>query len=1183
MLNETMPALRLQLLGHFRLLVGDEPNDGVNAPRLQALLAYLVLHRDAPHLRQHLAFQLWPDSSESQARTNLRKLFFQLQRALPNADQFLHADAQTIQWRAAAPFTLDVAELQAQLAYLEQEPFDLPALRRVGELYQGQLLPSCYDDWIALHRQQLHQAVMDSLWRLIMLLENQRAYAAGIRYAQRLLSLDPLEEKTYQRLMHLYAQEGDYTAALRVYQECAAILQRELAVEPDGETQALYEQLKRSSGAPRTLAGQNSAQSDLLPLVGRQREWQVLRDAWRRAVRGETHFVCIWGEAGIGKTRLAEELLDWAGRQGILTARTRSYQAHGALAYAPIITLLRTPQLYGRLLQLNDVWLSEIARLLPELLAERPDLPTPPPMTERWQRQRFLEALARAMLVDEQPLLLLFDDLHWCDEETLEWLHFLLHFKSQARLLVAGTSRSEEVTADHPLATLRLNLQREAVMSELELAPLTGDEVTALAQAIAASALTDEQAGQLYADTEGNPLFVVETVRAGLGVEDGRPLVDTPAPPVRQRFLPPKVHAVIRARLTRISPQAQRVASLAAVIGRSFSFAVLAAASHMEEETIIQVLDELWARRLIRQQGEDGYDFSHDRIRDVAYTELSSARRRQLHRHVAEALETVYAGSLDEISGVLADQWEQAGQQEQAVTYLQRAGERAATHYLHAEAIRYFSRALELTPSEQVGKCCQLLLARERIHAISGDRTAQEEDLALLQEVVATWFDDPPQAVVIRAEIAVRLSRHARLLAQPERAIHFARQAVELAQLGNAAQQRADGLLEWGLTLWGKSDLSGAHTQFARALETAEAANLPSRLAESLERLAQVEMFTGGSATDIMNYMQQALENYEKAGDLIGRCSILNKLGYLPVAQGVGEYSQARWHYEQALAFCRRIGNRASEAMVSRNLGILAVCEGDYTEAERHLSVARQLYLQQASASDVAVVLNCLGFTHLNKGQLALAQSIQEDALARLRQHKFRQWEVKALTSLGWIHFSLGNLTLALDYASEARATALTINEQRQAAYAATVMGHVLTQLERYSEASEAFQEAVGWHEQMQQANRRLEPLAGLAALALAQGDLPQAQSIVEEILGHLATHMLDRTEESLLVFLTCYHVLGGSGDQRAQAMLHMAYQQLQTRAATIHDPEVRRQFWEAMPAHLAVRQAIGELPPPEH
>src|SRR4030095_12723076 len=138
----------------------------------------------------------------------------------------------------------------------------------------------------------------------------------------------------------------------------------------------------------------------------------------------------IVGEAGIGETRLAEELLSWAASQGMVTAHARTYAAEGRLAYAPLIEWLLTPALKAGLPRLDTSTLTELARLLPELVNERPGLPAPNPVTESWQRYRLFEALTHAILAGKQALLLVLDDLQWCDQETLEWLHFLLRHNS---------------------------------------------------------------------------------------------------------------------------------------------------------------------------------------------------------------------------------------------------------------------------------------------------------------------------------------------------------------------------------------------------------------------------------------------------------------------------------------------------------------------------------------------------------------------------------------------------------------------------------------------------------------------------------------------------------------------------------------------------------------------------------
>jgi DNA-binding SARP family transcriptional activator len=217
------PRLRVHLLGDLSLYYDGMPVNGVDTARQQSLLAYLLLHRDAPQSRHHLAFLFWPDSTEMQALTNLRHILHHLRHALPEADSFLHIDAKTLQWQLDAPFACDVADLENAVTEVRQaeQSGDRSALRAALEgavvLYRGDLLPGCYDDWILPERERLRQTFTGVLKRLILLLENQRDYPAAIAYAQRLLQHEPVHEATYRDLMRLYALNGDRAAALHTY------------------------------------------------------------------------------------------------------------------------------------------------------------------------------------------------------------------------------------------------------------------------------------------------------------------------------------------------------------------------------------------------------------------------------------------------------------------------------------------------------------------------------------------------------------------------------------------------------------------------------------------------------------------------------------------------------------------------------------------------------------------------------------------------------------------------------------------------------------------------------------------------------------------------------------------------------------------------------------------------------
>jgi predicted ATPase len=364
-----------------------------------------------------------------------------------------------------------------------------------------------------------------------------------------------------------------------------------------------------------------------------------------------------------------------------------------------VVAWLRSPALQTTLGGLDPVWLGELARLMPELLSGHPGL-SPPPANESGQRERFFRALAHALSPVGESRLLLIDDLQWCDRETLQWLHYLLRFDHGARLLVAGTLRSEEIETDHPAWRLLLDLRAQGQLTDIALEPLGEGDTTELAAQVAARELQVEEATELYLETEGNPLFVIETVRAlvdegrGSWARSTKGSVPTEPAATREPSLPPRVQAVIRSRLAGISPSGQEIAELAATIGREFSFQVLARAWQRDEKELAAGLDELLQRRIVRAHAVRAYDFTHDKLREVAYAEIGPARRRLLHRRVAEAVAAMHPPGFVDVSGQLAVHYERAGLPRLAVPLYERAGDAAKRVYANEEAILYFSRAL---------------------------------------------------------------------------------------------------------------------------------------------------------------------------------------------------------------------------------------------------------------------------------------------------------------------------------------------------------------------------------------------------------------------------------------------------------------------------------------------------------
>ncbi|HVL86026.1 MAG TPA: AAA family ATPase [Pseudonocardia sp.] len=644
--------------------------------RAEALLAYLVLHRDVAQSRRRLAALLWPDSAEPQARTNLRHLLHTLRGLLPGPDRFLEITPQTVRWRPDADVVVDLDTVDRLLATGRDDPqARRAALTETARLADGDLLDGCDDDWLTGERDRLRRRHLDAVAELAELCAAQGDHGEGIGWAERLLRADPLREDGHLLLMRLHAARGDRAAAVRAFHRCTAILERELAVEPSAATRRVYQELVAAGGrqgAPRA-AGP--------PLVGRTAERARLVAAWRATDVDGARCVLVTGEAGIGKSRLVEEFGAWCARDGAVHAAARCYPAEGPLAYGPVVDWLRHPALRAALRGLDRARLTELARLLPELLDDVADLPSPLPLPEGEQRQRLFEAVTAAVLPPGRPVLLVVDDVPHADSDTCRLLHYLLRARPAARLLVVATARPEDLDQAHAAQDLLTGLRGRDRLTEIALDQLRLAEAATLVEHVTGSLPADAVARRLHRETGGNPLFLVEALRAGGAVRA-------------------QVQSVIEARLARLGGPAREVLGVAATLGREFGVDVLAAAAGLDEDTLADGLDELWRRRIVREHGlgdrHATYDFAHDRIREVAYRGLGPARRRRLHGRVAAALEHVHRDAPAPVSAQIAAHHEQAGDVGRAVDWYGRAAAAAQLLHAHARAVQLLGRALDL-------------------------------------------------------------------------------------------------------------------------------------------------------------------------------------------------------------------------------------------------------------------------------------------------------------------------------------------------------------------------------------------------------------------------------------------------------------------------------------------------------
>jgi DNA-binding SARP family transcriptional activator len=487
--------MRISVFGNLRVSIEGRPLTAINSNRLQSLFAYLILRSDVPQPRERLAFMLWPGSSESQARTNLRQLLHHLKRALPAESHSLVADHFVVQWRQDASCSIDALEFQAAIAKataarsVGNREHELQALTTAAQLYEDDLLPALYDDWLTPLREDYRRRIAEVLHRLATLSEQEQEYAAAIPWAERLVALDSLSEAHHQLLIRLHAANHDRASALRAYHQCMRVLRREMGVEPGAETQGLFERILKaepqnlSNPASGSLVSPAKATSQLQKvraLVGRAVQWRQLASVWQAAVEAGPKVAIISGEPGIGKSRLADELYQSCVRQGYAAARSRCYAGQGQVAYAPVAEWLRSDAVRAGWTNLSPQQLAELTMLVAEISEQFPQSEPlrpiqPRSLAESWQRLRFYESLNAAFGKMRKPALLYLDDLQWCDLDSFEWLNSLLTSAAASGVLILGTVRAEETGREHPFTRFLTGLRQSGIVLEIPLDPLDAE------------------------------------------------------------------------------------------------------------------------------------------------------------------------------------------------------------------------------------------------------------------------------------------------------------------------------------------------------------------------------------------------------------------------------------------------------------------------------------------------------------------------------------------------------------------------------------------------------------------------------------------------------------------------------------------------------------------------------------
>jgi DNA-binding SARP family transcriptional activator len=1071
-------VLQIRLLGGFDARLASGTRLSLPSKKAQGLLAYLGARLGESHPRDKLATLLWGGTSDHQARDSLRHAVAALRKALPVAEgvpPVLRVDGQTL--------ALDPGGVEVDVVTFERRVKEgtVLALEDAAELYRGDLLlgmdlsEPLFEDWLVAERERLRETALEAMVQLLALQSRTAGTERAILTAVRLLALDPLQERVHRTLMQLYVRQGRRGAALKQYQLCVDRLERELGTEPEAETKALYrELLQRSVDVPGVAdaAEDRRARASLelpaveTPLFGRQADVASLQMRLEEVNAGHGHVATVVGEAGIGKTRLVTTLATDAVTRGCRVLIGRCHEGDALLPFAPWVDACRAGRLdadHRVLARLHPARRAELARLLPE--TGTPDLPSPSdsllPLFE--SVSELLQQVAA-----QQPLVMVLEDMHWADEMSLRLLAFIGRRLPSWPALLIVTAREEDLgDAALPQRTIA-ELSRIPLATTVRLAPLSradiGLIVRTLVRAGSDTATLASLEEGVWAMSEGNPLVAVEAMLALAAPRRRDGARESPG----ELSLPERVRELIATRLDRLSPPGQSVAAVAAVIGRRFDFALLRSASGVDDRAAAGAVEELVRTHVLRTVGNQ-LEFTHDRVRDVAYHRLLPPRRRLVHADVAKALEAVSQMSLPDRPSehieqlvhhaVRGELWDKA------VSYLRQAADRAAAR----SALQHARTALEG--------------ALDILGTMPRSRSTEEQafDIRLALRPLLVQLGELRQALHVLREaeaLAERLNddgRRGQVCAFLTNIHSRLDEPAAAVVTGNRALEIAGRLGDLRLRILATTYLGQAHYcrgEYARVIELATG-NLDALPAE------WVHEFFGSSQPASVN----------------DRFRLLVSLAHL------GRFAEAAEHEAAAIRLAESTHHPYTVGVAYYAAGTLHLIKGEWERARA--LIERQIAVLRAGNAigelPTALAYSARALAYLCDGDQALDRCREAERLLEGQPERGR-------AGTGWIYYSLGRAHLVLGRLDEARRLAACAVESASGRTdflpdALQLVGDVATQPEEFEteRSAASYAEALALAEE-----RGMHPVVahchlGLARLHRATGDRARARE-------HLAT-----------------------------------------------------------------------------
>ena len=809
-----------------------------------------------------------------------------------------------------------------------------------------------------------------------------------------------------------------------------------------------------------------------IQLIDRVEEMDILREAVDKVVHGEGGVVFLYGEAGIGKTRLARELGAYARSRGmqVLSGRCPAlFRMNGVPPYVLWEEVIKDYMDVCTLEELHKVIGSypiEVSKLIPELKQKLRLVPESFPLSPEHSRDRLFEAVTQFItnISREKPLLVILDDLQWTDQSSLLLLHYLARGVYRESLLLLGAYRDIYVDEKHPLSPVLKELNRERLLQSVRLKRLSFDDVSEMTKRILEQDDAPREFCELvYEKTRGNPFFVEEVIKS-LKEEEviyrkGRKWEIKEVSKIK---FPETVRDVIKTRIGRLDDECQNVLTMASFVGKDFTFDALSGVTGVEEDKLSEIMDKLLKTGFIKRReirGEDMCSFADTLVRDAVHEEVGHFKRKKLHGVVGIALEKVYAKKIDEHLGELALHFLEGGDKDKAFVYFLKAAERAQKAYAHDETFCYLGHALVLL-EEKEGDLEEKARIMERLGDIKAWIGEIENCLEHWNKSLTLWDQLPDERSVSRIHVKMA-SVFWTFASDKERASEHHRMALEILEKEPESIELARLYEDISHMLW-------------RTGELAEALPWAQKAAELAERLGDPKVLTG--------------------------CYV--NLGLLSLNSG--ELEKALEYFEQSLKIAVE-NNRPELALQPYdNLSLFYYFTREMQKLFENAQKGSELARKVGDVQWIAWNDMYLALSYAFMGEVRRAISMLEDILALDKRTKNTAHLSYPLFCLGTCHCWLGEWDKSLQYLTEARDIAKKTGEFYASANAALFLGELFMEMEEYVEAEKYLNESNSIFEKAgSTAFRLVEVFPRLSGLHIEKGEVEKAKELIEKTYKH--------------------------------------------------------------------------------